>query len=258
MASSRSITGASRANSTSAWPWVRALGLTPRRRVTRSIVGRSEPWHAGAHTSGIVVIDKSESRVRRAELGGAFWSRPRATFWHARRRVPGPRTAEEGRQGRCGAVSPCTEHVFENAVAEYPVGPMPDFRLVADFRPTGDQPQAIEKLADGLARGVPPPDAPRGDRHRQDGDDRVDHREAPASDAGAGPQQDARGPALQRASGSSSRTTPSSTSSATSTTTSRRRTCPAATPTSRRTRPATTRSTSCGTRRRTRSSSDAT
>ena len=31
---------------------------------------------------------------------------------------------------------------------------MPDFRLVAPFEPTGDQPQAIERLADGLARGV--------------------------------------------------------------------------------------------------------
>ena len=31
---------------------------------------------------------------------------------------------------------------------------MPDFRLVADFKPTGDQPQAIEKLEDGLARGL--------------------------------------------------------------------------------------------------------
>ncbi len=31
---------------------------------------------------------------------------------------------------------------------------MPDFRLVAPFEPTGDQPQAIEKLADGLARGL--------------------------------------------------------------------------------------------------------
>ncbi|MBM4408214.1 MAG: excinuclease ABC subunit UvrB, partial [Chloroflexi bacterium] len=31
---------------------------------------------------------------------------------------------------------------------------MPDFRMVADFQPTGDQPQAIEKLADGLARGL--------------------------------------------------------------------------------------------------------
>ena len=31
---------------------------------------------------------------------------------------------------------------------------MPDFKMVADFQPTGDQPQAIEKLADGLARGL--------------------------------------------------------------------------------------------------------
>ncbi len=31
---------------------------------------------------------------------------------------------------------------------------MPEFELVAPFQPTGDQPQAIEKLADGLARGL--------------------------------------------------------------------------------------------------------
>jgi excinuclease ABC subunit B len=31
---------------------------------------------------------------------------------------------------------------------------MPEFRLVAPFEPTGDQPQAIERLADGLARGM--------------------------------------------------------------------------------------------------------
>jgi excinuclease ABC subunit B len=31
---------------------------------------------------------------------------------------------------------------------------VPDFRLVADFKPTGDQPQAIDRLSDGLARGV--------------------------------------------------------------------------------------------------------
>src|SRR4051812_37921185 len=30
---------------------------------------------------------------------------------------------------------------------------MPDFKLVSDFRPTGDQPQAIDALASGLARG---------------------------------------------------------------------------------------------------------
>src|SRR5687768_1625982 len=31
---------------------------------------------------------------------------------------------------------------------------MPDFKVVADFQPTGDQPQAIEKLAGGLGRGM--------------------------------------------------------------------------------------------------------
>jgi excinuclease ABC subunit B len=31
---------------------------------------------------------------------------------------------------------------------------MPDFELVADFQPTGDQPAAIERLSDGLANGV--------------------------------------------------------------------------------------------------------
>ena len=31
---------------------------------------------------------------------------------------------------------------------------MPDFRLVADFKPTGDQPAAIERLSEGLAKGL--------------------------------------------------------------------------------------------------------
>ena len=31
---------------------------------------------------------------------------------------------------------------------------MPDFRLVADFKPTGDQPVAIEQLSEGLAKGL--------------------------------------------------------------------------------------------------------
>jgi excinuclease ABC subunit B len=33
-------------------------------------------------------------------------------------------------------------------------GRMPDFRFVAPFQPTGDQPQAIDKLVDGIQRGV--------------------------------------------------------------------------------------------------------
>jgi excinuclease ABC subunit B len=31
---------------------------------------------------------------------------------------------------------------------------VPDFRMVADFKPTGDQPQAIERLSAGLAKGL--------------------------------------------------------------------------------------------------------
>ena len=31
---------------------------------------------------------------------------------------------------------------------------MPDFKLVADFKPTGDQPHAIERLTEGLSRGL--------------------------------------------------------------------------------------------------------
>ena len=30
-----------------------------------------------------------------------------------------------------------------------------DFKLVSDFVPTGDQPEAISQLSDGLERGVP-------------------------------------------------------------------------------------------------------
>jgi excinuclease ABC subunit B len=31
---------------------------------------------------------------------------------------------------------------------------VPDFKLIADFKPTGDQPQAIQKLASGIAKGM--------------------------------------------------------------------------------------------------------
>jgi excinuclease ABC subunit B len=31
---------------------------------------------------------------------------------------------------------------------------VPDFKLVADFKPTGDQPEAIERLSEGLAKGL--------------------------------------------------------------------------------------------------------
>ena len=30
---------------------------------------------------------------------------------------------------------------------------MPDFKLISDFRPTGDQPQAVDKLVEGISKG---------------------------------------------------------------------------------------------------------
>ena len=80
----------------------------------------------------------------------------------------------------------------------YPEHPMPDFKFVAPFEPTGDQPAAIERLTDGLAKGAPPPDAARRDRHGQDLDARLDDRRAQQADAGPRPQQDARRAALRR------------------------------------------------------------
>ena len=31
---------------------------------------------------------------------------------------------------------------------------MPDFEIVSDFRPTGDQPQAVERIVKGAGRGM--------------------------------------------------------------------------------------------------------
>src|SRR6186713_483375 len=49
---------------------------------------------------------------------------------------------------------PYKEHLFETSRIGYHGWVMPDFRFVAPFQPTGDQPQAIDKLVDGLERGV--------------------------------------------------------------------------------------------------------
>ena len=75
---------------------------------------------------------------------------------------------------------------------------MPDFRLVAPFEPTGDQPLAIDRLVDGLRPGPEAPDAARRDRHRQDVHDRPDDRGPRQADPRPRPQQDAGGPALRR------------------------------------------------------------
>ena len=66
------------------------------------------------------------------------------------------------------------------------------------MRPPGDQPQAIEKLVEGLERGPRAPDAARGHRERQDIHRRGRDRARAAPDDGAGPQQDPRRAALRR------------------------------------------------------------
>ena len=75
---------------------------------------------------------------------------------------------------------------------------MPDFRLVAPFEPTGDQPQAIDRLVDGLARGLRHQTLLGVDGHREDLHDGRDHRPPPEAHAGPRPQQDAGRPAVQR------------------------------------------------------------
>ena len=64
--------------------------------------------------------------------------------------------------------------------------------------PAGDQPQAIEKLVDGLDERPGPSDPARRDRIGQDLHDRQRDPAAAAPDAGARAQQDARGAAVRR------------------------------------------------------------
>ena len=112
---------------------------------------------------------------------------------------------------------------------------MPDFKIVSDFRPTGDQPDAIDRLVRGAENEL----------HHQSlmgvtGSGKtftmaciVERSSAlPSFSRTTRPLR----PSLPPSSRSSSPTTPSSTSSATTTTTSPRRTFPAPTRTSRRRR----------------------
>lgn len=41
---------------------------------------------------------------------------------------------------------------------------MPKFELTADYSPTGDQPEAIAQLTEGVLQGVPAPNAVGRDR----------------------------------------------------------------------------------------------
>ncbi len=56
--------------------------------------------------------------------------------------------------------------------------PAQRFELKADYAPAGDQPQAIERLVEGLESGLVAPDPARGHGQRQDLHDRLGHRSA--------------------------------------------------------------------------------
>ena len=67
---------------------------------------------------------------------------------------------------------------------------MPDFKIISDLKPTGDQPVAIEKLVDGLDDGQAISDFTGRHRLGQDLHDGQRHRTGQPPDARAGPQQD--------------------------------------------------------------------
>ena len=113
---------------------------------------------------------------------------------------------------------------------------MPQFKVVSEYTPSGDQPQAIEKLAEGAGAAAMRQQTLLGvtGSGKTFTMAKVIAKVQPPH-AGAGPQQDAGGPALRASSARSSRTTPWSTLSPTTTTTSPRRTSPAPIPTLKRT-----------------------
>ena len=70
-----------------------------------------------------------------------------------------------------------------------------DVPVVSDFAPAGDQPAAIEALADGIDARRALPDAARHHRLGQVGHHRLDDRADAAADADPRPQQEPRRPA---------------------------------------------------------------
>ena len=75
---------------------------------------------------------------------------------------------------------------------------MPPFKLVSLFQPTGDQPQAIAQLVDGLTQGHKHQTLLGATGHGQDLCHGQDRREVAAPDAGHRAQQDPGRAALQR------------------------------------------------------------
>ena len=122
------------------------------------------------------------------------------------------------------------------------------FQLVSDYQPAGDQPQAIEKLVEGLTNGLAHQTllGVTGSGKTYTIANVIASGAAP--DAGAGAQQDPGGAALRGVPRVLSAATRWSTSSPTTTTTSRKPTCPRPTPTSRRTPRSTSTSSRCACR----------
>ena len=162
------------------------------------------------------------------------------------------------RQACCGNSALCaTAPRFQltapaATVVTFPGSP---FRLHQPFAPAGDQPEAIDKLIEGIERRPRLPDAAR--RHRL-GQDLHDGERDRAASAGrrwcSRPTRRSRRSSTPSSASSSPRTR-SSTSSPTTTTTSPRPTSRRATSTSRRTRASTSTSSRCGCRRPSRCSS---
>ena len=75
-----------------------------------------------------------------------------------------PTRASSGSAERADAAAPAARAATVGARC-------PTSSSTPSSRPTADQPQAIESLAEGVRRGRALPDAARRDRHRQDDDD---------------------------------------------------------------------------------------
>ena len=172
------------------------------------------------------------------------------------RLVRGQRRRQVGRPGlagsRAGAPPAAKRLTCPRPGARLPLGPpqppeprVSRFKLQAPYTPTGDQPQAIRGLVEGLLAGRKHQTLLGRDRQRQDLHHGQRHRPGrtgpPWSSATTRPWP----PSSTASSRASSPRTPSSTSSATTTTTSPRPTSRPPTPTSRRTPRSTRRSTAC-------------
>ena len=166
-------------------PARRSRGRSRRCRRARAPTGRRRGRHASAPPDAHVGRRETSDAV----VSAAGDRRPRRRG----RPVPMPRL-------RCHTPSVGSRSV-------------PDFRVVSDFEPAGDQPEAIARAGRGHGTGRPVPDPARHHRLGQERHHRLDHRAGAAADAGASPPTSRWPPSWPTSSASSSPTTGSSTSS---------------------------------------------